>query len=131
MRTQAERSAAMRSRLIEVGLALFVEHGYAATSTSTLLAKAGASKGALYHHFSSKEALFEAIFEHVAEQSISQALLRPLGGPGSTEVEFSLTPTPEGGTLVEVEHRNLPTEHLPSHRTGWPMFMGRLSAVAR
>ena len=51
--------------------------------------------------------------------------------PGSTEVEFSLTSTPEGGTLVEVEHRNLPTEHLPSHRTGWPMFMGRLSAVAR
>lgn len=88
MRTQAERSAAMRGRLIEVGLALFVEHGYEATSTGTLLAKAGASKGALYHHFSSKEALFEAIFERVAEQSISQALLRPIGGPGSTEVEI-------------------------------------------
>jgi len=46
--------------------------------------------------------------------------------PGSTEVEFKLTPTAAGGTLVEVEHRNLPTEHLASHRIGWPMFTGRL-----
>ncbi len=46
--------------------------------------------------------------------------------PNSTEVQFNLTPTPGGGTLVEVEHRNLPAEHLPSHKIGWPMFMGRL-----
>ena len=49
--------------------------------------------------------------------------------PNSTEVHFTLTPT-DGGTLVEVEHRNLPDEHLPSHRLGWPMFMGRLGVVA-
>lgn len=46
--------------------------------------------------------------------------------PDSTQVQFTLTPTAAGGTLVQVEHRNLPTEHLPSHRIGWPMFMGRL-----
>lgn len=46
--------------------------------------------------------------------------------PNSTQVEFSLTPTVGGGTLVEVEHRNLPPEHLPSHTVGWPMFMERL-----
>jgi uncharacterized protein YndB with AHSA1/START domain len=46
--------------------------------------------------------------------------------PNSTVVQFSLTPTADGGTLVEVEHRNLPAEHLPSHRIGWPMFMDRL-----
>jgi uncharacterized protein YndB with AHSA1/START domain len=46
--------------------------------------------------------------------------------PNSTEVRFSLTPTAGGGTLVEVEHRNLPTEHVASHRVGWPMFMNRL-----
>lgn len=50
--------------------------------------------------------------------------------PNSTEVQFSLTPTPAGGTLIEVEHRNLPDEHLPSHRIGWPMFFGRLRDVA-
>ncbi|MGH1490253.1 MAG: SRPBCC family protein [Acidimicrobiales bacterium] len=46
--------------------------------------------------------------------------------PNSTEVQFTLTATTDGGTLVEVEHRNLPDEQLPSHRAGWPMFMDRL-----
>ncbi len=46
--------------------------------------------------------------------------------PNSTQVRFTFTPAARGGTLVEVEHRNLPTEHLPSHRIGWPMFMERL-----
>ncbi len=46
--------------------------------------------------------------------------------PDSTEVRFTLTAMADGGTLVEVEHRNLPDEHVPAHRIGWPMFMGRL-----
>lgn len=49
--------------------------------------------------------------------------------PNSTEVHFDLTLTGNGGTLVEVEHRNLPAEHLPSHRVGWPMFLDRLQAA--
>lgn len=49
--------------------------------------------------------------------------------PRSTQVQFTLTATAEGGTLVEVEHRNLPTEHAPSHRVGWPMFMDRLRSL--
>ena len=51
--------------------------------------------------------------------------------PDSTEVQFTLTPTANGGTLVEVEHRGLPDEHVPSHRVGWPMFLGRLSDSTR
>lgn len=52
--------------------------------------------------------------------------------PNSTQVEFTLTQADGGGTLVHVEHRNLPTEHLPSHQSGWPMFLNRLDdAVAR
>jgi len=46
--------------------------------------------------------------------------------PNSTRVQFTLTATDDGGTLVEVEHQDLPDEHLPSHRIGWPMFMDRL-----
>ena len=46
--------------------------------------------------------------------------------PNSTQVQFNLTPTVNGGTLIEVEHRDLPREHLPSHQIGWPMFMDRL-----
>ncbi len=46
--------------------------------------------------------------------------------PNSTEVHFNLAPTSQGGTLVEVEHRHLPAEHVPSHQIGWPMFLNRL-----
>lgn len=48
--------------------------------------------------------------------------------PGSTEVEFRFEPTTTG-TLVTVEHRELPDEHVPSHRVGWPMFLRRLAAA--
>lgn len=47
--------------------------------------------------------------------------------PGSTEVEFRLTPA-LGGTLVEIEHRNLPDDQVENHSAGWPMFLGRLTA---
>lgn len=49
--------------------------------------------------------------------------------PGSTEVEFTLTPTPTG-TRVTVAHRRLPDEHAASHRVGWPMFLERLRDAA-
>lgn len=46
--------------------------------------------------------------------------------PHSTRVQFTLTPQPDGGTLIEVEHSELPNEHVDSHRTGWPMFTDQL-----
>jgi AcrR family transcriptional regulator len=44
---------------------LFAEHGYAATSLDQVVAGARVTKGAVYHHFSGKQALFEAVFERV------------------------------------------------------------------
>lgn len=76
MATQAERSAATRARLLQVGQALFARDGYEATSTDALLREAGISKGALYHQYASKRELFEAVFETVAEDSIRRALAR-------------------------------------------------------
>ncbi len=49
--------------------------------------------------------------------------------PGSTEVEFAFQPS-EVGTLVSVEHRNLPPEHTEAHSVGWPMFLTRLASAA-
>ena len=77
----------MRELLIDAGIRLFTAKGYAATSTSALLAEAGVSKGALYHHFPSKEALFEAIFEHVARESIARATRKPLSGSGVSQLD--------------------------------------------
>ncbi|MDF1606469.1 TetR/AcrR family transcriptional regulator [Nocardioides sp. YIM 152315] len=70
-------SASTKRALVEVAEVLFTESGYAATSLDTIVAGAEVTKGALYHHFSGKQALFEAVFERVeddAARSIQRAL---------------------------------------------------------
>ena len=58
-------SASTKRALVDVAEELFTEHGYAATSLDAIVAGARVTKGALYHHFSGKQALFEAVFERV------------------------------------------------------------------
>jgi len=62
-------SAATRLALIDMGEQLFTEHGYAAASLDAIVAGAEVTKGALYHHFSGKQALFEAVFERVESEA--------------------------------------------------------------
>ena len=49
--------------------------------------------------------------------------------PGTTTVEFELTPDGDG-TLVRLTHRGLPPEDLPIHRAGWDVFLPRLEIAA-
>lgn len=65
--TNEARSHAMRSALLEAGRALFVAKSYAETSTPEIVAAAGVTRGALYHHFEDKKALFQAVVEAEAE----------------------------------------------------------------
>src|SRR6188768_3699413 len=62
-------SASTKRALIDVAQELFTEHGYAATSLDAIVAGAQVTKGALYHHFSGKQALFESVFERVESQA--------------------------------------------------------------
>src|SRR5699024_11909955 len=48
---------------------LFVEKGSDATSLQDIISETKLSKGAIYHHFSSKEEIFEAIFRRIGEQN--------------------------------------------------------------
>jgi AcrR family transcriptional regulator len=57
------RADATRSRLIARATRLFATRGYAATSLDDVVQRARVTKGALYHHFPDKRALFEAVFE--------------------------------------------------------------------
>jgi AcrR family transcriptional regulator len=65
---RAAQGRATRGQLIEVATRLFAEHGYESTSIEAVLSAAGVSRGALYHHFAGKEALFEAVVSAVSEQ---------------------------------------------------------------
>ncbi len=69
-------SSTQRS-LVDVAEQLFSDDGYSNTSLDAIVAGAKVTKGALYHHFTGKQALFEAVFERVESRSarrISQSL---------------------------------------------------------
>ncbi len=70
MATNPERSALTRARLLGVARTLFAQHGYAVTSTEAILAGAGVQRGALYHHFADKAALFEAVCVQLVEEAL-------------------------------------------------------------
>ncbi|MFC4113407.1 TetR/AcrR family transcriptional regulator [Nonomuraea zeae] len=74
-RTQAERSDETTARLVRAARELFGAGGYADTSIDAVAAAAGVTKGAAYHHFGGKPALFRAAF--VAElETVDAELLR-------------------------------------------------------
>src|SRR5688500_4173058 len=59
----AIRSERTRSALLDTARSRFATDGYAATSTPAIVEEAGVSRGALYHHFSDKAELFQAVVE--------------------------------------------------------------------
>jgi AcrR family transcriptional regulator len=61
---RAEQVAQTRGALIAAGRRLFGENGFRATSVEDLAREARVTTGALYHHFPTKTALFEAVFMH-------------------------------------------------------------------
>lgn len=72
-RTQAERSAAMRQRLLDATVDCLVAYGYSGTTGPRVAELAGVSRGAQLHHFGSKEDLVAAAVEHLAKQRMTAA----------------------------------------------------------
>jgi AcrR family transcriptional regulator len=92
-RTQAERTAAMRTRLLDATIESLVTYGYAGTTTPRVAELAGVTRGAQIHHFRSKEDLVVAAIEHLAQQR-AQSAIHELGrvqaspDPVSTVLDF-------------------------------------------
>ena len=59
---------ATRAALLDSAVRLFTEQGFAHTSLDEVAASARVTKGALYYHFSNKQALFEHVLEGVNER---------------------------------------------------------------
>ncbi|PWW58308.1 TetR family transcriptional regulator [Actinokineospora spheciospongiae] len=78
---RVDYSESTRNALVDSAVALFTEHGYAATSLDAIARRTRVTKGALYHHFSGKQALFEAAFDAV-ESGVIARLGQVVTGPG-------------------------------------------------
>lgn len=70
MAKQAERRAATTEAILKAGRRLFGEQGFAATTIDDIAEAARVAKGAVYHHFATKEALFEAVFDQVSHDLV-------------------------------------------------------------
>ena len=81
-RTQSERRAHTRAALIDAGRILFTERGFAGAGREDIVEHAGLTRGALYHHFASKEDLFAAVYEEV-ERDLCEAVI--VAASGSTD----------------------------------------------
>jgi AcrR family transcriptional regulator len=76
------RGEATRGQLIAVATRMFADRGYEDTSIEAVLHEAGVSRGSLYYHFASKEALFEAVAEDVETSAGAQTLAATRGSDG-------------------------------------------------
>ena len=64
-KSQAERRAATRALLMATARRLFAVHGFNDVSNGQIVQEAGVTRGALYHHFADKTALFAKVFEEI------------------------------------------------------------------
>ncbi len=76
-RTNAERSEETRAGLMAAARTLFIEQGYAATPLEAIVERTRMTRGALYHHFKDKAALFRAVFAET-DQSMHEAIARSM-----------------------------------------------------
>lgn len=84
---QADRSRAMRQRLLEATLEVLIERGFSGTSTTLVSERAGVSRGAQLHHFPTKNDLVVAAVEHLTElrgAELADAVARLPRGAGRT-----------------------------------------------
>lgn len=80
-----DRSRATRLRLLETTIRCLAEHGFQVSTVAFIAAEAGISRGAVQHHFRTREALIIAALEHMfAERA---ALLDALPDPGGAGPE--------------------------------------------
>lgn len=86
-RTQAERTRLTTEQILAVARAAFAADGFDATSIDVVVERAGMTKGALYHHFAGKRALFAAVYED-EQRAIGQAVLRAARGGGDSWQNF-------------------------------------------
>ncbi|TCN35370.1 TetR family transcriptional regulator [Kribbella orskensis] len=77
-RLRERQAEATRELLVGIARERFVKQGYAATAMDDIVQRAGLAKGALYHHFSGKDALFKAVYDVVLDETAGAVMAAAL-----------------------------------------------------
>ncbi len=72
MATQADRRAATQAAILKAARKLFGDAGFRETTMDDIAAAARVAKGAVYHHFKTKEEVFEAVFDAVSHDLVAE-----------------------------------------------------------
>ncbi|MGX5696489.1 TetR/AcrR family transcriptional regulator [Agromyces soli] len=87
MASKAEQRERTRGEIVRLATRRFAERGYAGVALEELMAEAGLTRGALYHHFGSKQGLFRAVVEG-AQAGVAEAVERAATGHGDALDDF-------------------------------------------
>jgi AcrR family transcriptional regulator len=82
---QQDRSRATRARLLESAVTCLAELGWAGATVAVVAEHAGVSRGAAQHYFPTREALFTAALEHMAEARLAEIRTEAARLPASSE----------------------------------------------
>ena len=128
-RVSTDHLAARRQQILEGARACFTRHGYEGATVRLLEQSTGLSRGAIFHHYRDKDALFLALAEQDA-----QRMADVVAEQGLVQVMRELVADPDGdarswlGTRLEVSRR-LRTE--PEFRDRWRARSAALTAATR
>lgn len=128
-RVSTDHLAARRQEILDGARTCFARHGYEGATVRRLEQGTGLSRGAIFHHFRDKDALFLALAEQdarrmadvVAEQGLVQVMRELLADPGADDRSWL-------GTRLEVSRR-LRTD--PDFHDRWRRHSAALTAATR
>ncbi len=128
-RVSIDQLAARRQQILDGARSCFARYGYEGATVRRLEQLTGLSRGAIFHHFRDKDALFFALAEQdaqrmadiVVEQGLVQVMRELLVSPESLESGWT-------GTLLEIARRSRTDE---SFRDRWRQHSSALSAAIR
>ncbi len=89
-----------KERILQVALDLFARRGYEAVSVGDIAGALGLTKGALYRHFESKRAIFEAILARMEQQDAQEARDHDLP-EGTVETDAAAYEAASLGDIIE------------------------------
>ena len=88
-RLRERQAEATRQQLVDVARQLFTERGYAGTSVEDIIERAGVARGALYHHFPGKDALFAAVYQVVQAEVATAVVTSALTADDPAEAVYT------------------------------------------